>query len=145
MRYQRIKEGFWCKDGVPAHLYIDPRSVEIVRAFQHPKSSHCKAACWIVLPCLCYKWYCHLPCSLVQAVTRLDRERGMKEKKTWLKPIHLTRQRYCSPFKFCFCMWTILLHVSSIWPLFTSTKIGQVYYMVGSFWFIHLSSSIIAI
>ena len=52
-----------------------------------------------------------------------------EREKTWLKPIHLTR--CCSPFKFCFCMSTILLHVSSIWAKYT---------MVDGFWFIHHSS-----
>lgn len=42
-------------------------------------------------------------------------KRNEWKRKTWLKPIHLTR--YCSPFNFCFCMSTILLHVSSIWPM----------------------------
>ena len=57
-----------------------------------------------------------------------------EREKTWLKPIHLTR--CCSPFKFCFCMSTILLHVSSIWAKYT---------MVDGFWFIHHSSSIVPI
>ena len=70
MRYHGIKEGFWCK------VIQRPFMIQEASKLSGPSSTQRAHTAWIVLPYLCYKWYCHLPCSLVQACP----ERGMKEK-----------------------------------------------------------------
>ncbi len=118
MGYREIKQGFWCME-CP---FIDRKSIEASKPRQGlpaPKELTLQSclldrASMLMLQVV-------LPFALLLGPSNHQVWQGKEEWKRQnilLKPIHLRRERYCSPFKFNFSMSTSLLHVSFIWRLF---------------------------